>query len=282
MRSTLACARLGTISMATRIGLSFLPRGRSGRNYVEAVEAAAGQAIPLATPDECPDLDSEDAARAWLASRAYLIERLRDVDALLLTGGADVAPSWYGEPVDGSEPPGRSRDHLEMAQITFALDNRLPILGICRGAQVLNVAFGGSLVQDLPSRALHAAADGEPSRSHPVRVAVASRLAGILDSDDGAPGIVGVNSRHHQAATLERLGARLVPTAISQAADAGLQVVEAFETLATAGDDAFVVGVQWHPERLSDPVPAAPGQRGSFAEQSLRLFQALVEAARRR
>lgn len=266
--------------MPARIGLSYLPPGRTGRNYLDAVAVAGGEPVALMSRGQ-PELAAPaEGVLAWLRSGPAAVERLRELDGLLLTGGADVDPAWYHEQPAGSEPPDRARDHLELAQLALAREAGLPILGICRGAQLLNVAFGGSLVQHLPSSPLHAAAElTGPSREHGVCVSAGSALAGILGLTAADQPVVAVNSRHHQAATLERLAPGLVATATSMADDAGLTVVEALETPATLAGEEFVLAVQWHPERLADPIGRAPGQREDWSSLSRRLFAAFVAAA---
>ena len=172
-----------------------------------------------------------------------------------------------------------------MAQFHRARRRGLPILGICRGIQFLNVAMGGSLIQDLPTSAMHRSDQRtHASRTHRVRVAADSYLARILVGDPGEDLIIEVNSRHHQGVSPGRLAPALVATALSCVPSNGGQVdvIEALETPDTRSGREFVVGVQWHPERVEDPVPLAPGQQVPWRELSARLFRAFVEAASRR
>lgn len=169
----------------------------------------------------------------------------RDVPALLdrlegviLTGGSDVDPAFYGSaphPKLGSVI--KPRDEFELALCREALSRDLPILAICRGHQVLNVATGGTLVQDLPSEPSGGSVDHDPDteravRTHAVRILEGSRLRRLLGKET-----VGVNSFHHQA--VRDLGQGLVATA--WAPDG---VIEGIEDPARR----FVLGVQWHPE----------------------------------
>ena len=165
---------------------------------------------------------------------------LEGVDGLLLTGGDDVDPALYGEPAhasyDVSEP---GRDAFEIDLVRRALAADLPVLAICRGLQVLNVALGGTLIQDIPSEPaplLPHDADGPPTTlAHTVAVTPGSCLAALVGPDDNRA----VNSRHHQA--VRALGEGLVVTATSPDG-----VIEAAEVPAAR----FCVGVQWHPENF--------------------------------
>jgi putative glutamine amidotransferase len=225
------------------------PRSDAGRAYAAAVEAAGAEVVWL-EPEAVEGTDPDTL--------------LREVDGLVLSGGVDVDPAHFGEavvPEAGVEVDPR-RDAAELTLVTAALARDLPILGICRGIQVLNVAAGGTLHQDLGlaglDRAEHQqreAGRGPTDVAHPVAIDGASRLARILGARS-----VEVNSFHHQAVKQPAPG--FVVTA--RAPDG---VVEGLER----PDRAFVVGVQWHPERM---VAAHPAQR--------RLFAALVEAAARR
>jgi putative glutamine amidotransferase len=165
------------------------------------------------------------------------------LDGLVLSGGSDIDPARYHSPQDeATGPVYPERDSAELALCAAALDRGLPLLGICRGLQVINVTLGGTLHQHLPDVVGH---DGHsPQESgygrHDVRIAPESRLASILGRTTAA-----VPTHHHQAA--DQLGAGLVATART---DDG--VIEAFEYAAPA-DEAFMIAVQWHPEAGDDP-----------------------------
>ena len=159
------------------------------------------------------------------------------LDGLVLTGGADINPARYGQPREPEcEEPDDARDEHEIRLLRKALARDLPVLAICRGMQVFNVAQGGTLIQHLPSVDLHRQAAGsEPGKhgaAHSIRVAEKTRLATIIGAGEHA-----VNSRHHQA--VDRPGADLQVAAI--ASDG---VIEAIERPGRH----FAIAVQWHPE----------------------------------
>jgi putative glutamine amidotransferase len=201
------------------------------------------------------------AARA-AGLRPYILPVLaaRDADAMLdgvsgliLTGGEDVDPAHFDEPRHpalGEVHAGR--DAFELALVRAARTRRVPTLAICRGAQVANVALGGSLVQDLPSEwpdvLAHESGRGRGDRTHGVHVAAGSRLAHAC----GVTTLT-VNSMHHQA--IARVAAGLA--AVAHAPDAVIEAVE------WADDDWWMLGVQWHPEELTGA--AEPWDRSLFA-----------------
>jgi len=165
-------------------------------------------------------------------------ESLKGLDGLLLSGGSDVNPKHYGqERFRESETPDDARDELEILLLKEALAADLPVFGICRGLQLLNVVSGGTLTQHLPGSALHrqkanGAVVGRHPAAHPVHVLPDTRLAAIIGVGDHE-----VNSRHHQG--VDRVGSGLVVSAT--APDAVTEAVE-------LPDAAYVVAVQWHPE----------------------------------
>jgi putative glutamine amidotransferase len=221
--------------------------------------------VPWPKPDDLEALARAGAVpRILMPSRDPVPDALDRCDGLLLTGGEDVDPMLYGA---SSRHPtvkvDRARDDYELALTRGALDRKLPILAICRGIQVLNVAAGGTLVQDLPTERpgalAHRAGDAPDSVAHDVLVTPDSELARLLDGTLDGAGRAGVNSRHHQA--IDRLAPGLRVAALAPDG-----VVEAVEK----PGGAFCLGVQWHPENF--------WRTGRFA----RLFTALVEAAARR
>ncbi|HKA69957.1 MAG TPA: gamma-glutamyl-gamma-aminobutyrate hydrolase family protein [Actinomycetes bacterium] len=223
-----------------RVPGTFVPSG-----YVETIDVAGGYPVLL------PPLDSVAGDPAAVCA---------SLDALVLTGGADVDPAHYGgaAPDDPAQlRPGR--DHAELALAHHAVDSGLPLLAVCRGMQVLNVARGGTLIPHLPDVVgsdVHLLTPGQLGR-HRVRAAAGSRLAKLLDdagSGSGEAGWAEVSSHHHQA--VDRLGSGVV--AVGWAEDG---VVEAIEL----ADHPFAVGVQWHPEMTGSALDRA-------------LFAALLEA----
>ena len=228
-------------------------------------------ATPTIGVTRCSRLDDYVASVEQAGGRARVIEvsesprkLVGELDAVLLTGGGDVDPVLYGEErhptVDDAEP-GRDEFELDLARRAMTAD--LPLLAICRGAQVLNVAAGGSLVQDIPSAIAstlaHSVKEPKHAVAHAVRVEPGSRLERALGPTVDAAHACRVNSRHHQS--VDRIGAGL--TASARAEDG---VVEAIER----PDGAFCLGVQWHPENF--------WKTGEFAP----LFQAFIDAARAR
>jgi putative glutamine amidotransferase len=161
-------------------------------------------------------------------------------DGLLLTGGEDIEPSWYGaDPSPLLDQPSQERDLFELALFAVARQRGLPILGICRGIQLINVALGGTLFQDLPSERPgaidHSPRQARDARSHRVRLEPGSRAALSVDATE-----ITVNSVHHQA--IRELGKGLVASGWS---DDGL--IEAAESEQGAN---WILAVQWHPEEM--------------------------------
>ena len=193
---------------------------------------------------------------------ASAVDRVLDiVHGLVLTGGEDVEPSRYDQdPHPELGAVNRARDETELALLAAARRLALPTLAICRGVQLMNVGFGGTLVQDLPSQQTdaheHEHDDRRASRVHAVRVDPSSRLSTVVGDQS-----LHVNSVHHQA--IDRLGQALRPNAW---ADDG--VIEGVES-----DDPrwWMLGVQWHPEELV----------GTPEPWDRRLFAAFADACRR-
>lgn len=200
-----------------------VPRVRVNAAYVHALERAG--CVPLLLPP--------------LTSVHHVEGTLAGAHGVLLTGGEDVEPARYGaEPHPETEPPNRARDATELALTAAARARGLPLLAVCRGLQLLNVACGGTLVQDLRTQcpaALAHAGHARGARVHEIVVETPSRLAEALDVTR-----LRVNSRHHQA--VARLGGGL--RAVAHSPDG---VVEAAEA---DGTDWWALGVQWHPEDL--------------------------------
>ena len=210
---------------------SFLPQV-----YFQGVTASGGAAVLL--PPQPVDTD--------------IAERVLDsLDGLLITGGNDVNPAAYGqEPHPSNDKPAPERDEWEFMLLRGALKRQLPVLGICRGAQVLNVALGGTLHQHLPDVIGHSGhrAGNAVFNTLPVRTVAGTRLAALVGES------VEARCYHHQA--IADLGEGLVVS--------GWDADGVIEALELPGPD-FVLAVQWHPEESLD---------------DLRLFSAIVEAAR--
>jgi putative glutamine amidotransferase len=162
--------------MTVRIGVSYVGK-RPGPYYLAAIREAGAEPVSLLDDDNLPRWPTAEQAKAIFDPRNPAVVALDDLDGLLLTGGGDVDPMLYREPMNGSELPSWPRDHLETAQYHRARVRGLPIFGICRGLQVLNVAMGGSLVQDLASADAHRDPNWKKSRSHLARVVGGTALA---------------------------------------------------------------------------------------------------------
>ncbi len=215
-------------------------------SYVSAILAAGG--APLLIP-----CTGDEAA-------SYALYRL--LDGLLLTGGGDIDPQLYGEgeagtEIDGIEP---RRDSTELSLARWAVGDDLPLLGICRGHQVLNVALGGTLIQDIPGSLPESTTDHRGSTytddrsllTHQVRFEAGCKLAGVFGETTFS-----VNSLHHQ-------GVKEIAPGLQAVGFAPDGLIEALEN----PDRQWVVSVQWHPEEL-----------WARQTEAASLFQAFVQAA---
>ena len=219
---------------------------RTDLDYVEGVVGAGGVPVVL------PPVGNERAAETVIQS----------LDGLLLSGGSDLDPGYYGEePVPELGPTIPERDAFEMALVGLALRRGMPIFGICRGMQVLNVALGGTLYQDLPSQwegdvLKHRQTIPKWQPSHEVEVRDGSFVAEVMGRE-----VVKVNSYHHQG--IKDLAGGLVVT--GRSTDGVIEAVEAEDF-----SERWVLGVQWHAEAM----------RGAGPQQES-LFEAHVSAAER-
>ena len=230
------------LAAAENTVMTGLFRAFVGADYIQSVVRAGG--IPLLLP---PVMDP-----------ALAYDQLAAVDGLILSGGADINPLLFGEePIEQLGTVDDCRDRFELELARLAAELKKPVLGICRGVQVLNVAYGGTLFQDLGQIEGGCIKHSQSttyrdSVTHTVTVEPGSALADILGAET-----VPVNSFHHQS--LKAVAPGLYVAARSQDG-----VIEAVESRG----EHFVLGIQWHPELLTEKYPAM-----------LALFEALVKVA---
>ena len=213
--------------------------------YLDGIRRHGGEPVPL-------DAETDHGVR---------IEALASMDGLLLSGGADVDPARYGQPVRGSVDIEPDRDDLEAEAWATASTRDVPILGICRGFQAINIFSGGTLLQDVGGHVGAAWGKG-PARMHAMRLVPGTRLARIL-SPAKVVGATEVNTYHHQGVLASGLAPGLVANAWA-ASPAG-DLVEGVE----AADGRFLLGIQCHPER-----------RESTPAEFERLWEVFVDACR--
>ena len=225
-----------------------------------AAPVTSGGSVRSLSPVEArPEHSRRACAEPSRSGPALIEEYLEAIDGLLMTGGADVHPSFYGQIVlERCGEIDEERDRFEVELVHAARDRDLPFFGICRGLQVLNVALGGSLYQDLSYRQGTDPAHQSPRErrsepAHPVAIAPASRLGEIIGVRE-----LSVTSTHHQIV-------RDLATVLDVSAVAPDGVIEAIEA-----PGRFLLAVQWHPERMVARHP-----------EQLALFRALVERAGR-
>jgi len=237
---------IGITGLVTRyIDPPHLPMVSLNERYVRAVATAGGAPLIIA-----PGLDVE--------SLTEMFERL---DGILLSGGGDMDPAFYGEaphPAVYEVNPDRDRAEVQLAR--WAVEREKPVMSICRGIQVFNVALGGSLIQDIPSQVPSALTHMFDAKTvarnhiaHTIQIDPGTQLRALIGSERA-----NVNSWHHQSI-------KHVAPALKVTACAPDGVIEAVEI----PDHRFSVAVQWHPEWLYDQQP-----------EMLRLFEGLVRATR--
>lgn len=225
------------------MALIAIGQNRKMEDYLESIRRAGGEPIEVVVGGEAPE---------------QIVAR---VDGVMLTGGGDVDPTLYGEaPHATFEAAESGRDAFEIALAKAAVARGLPLLAICRGMQVLNVAMGGTLIQDIPSQvpgALHhSVPQPRAGSAHEVWIAKGSKLQAMLKDHTEDGETCHVNSRHHQSVKQVANGFEVTATSPDG-------VIEAMEK----PDAAFCVAVQWHPENF--------WRTGEFRE----LFEGLVQAA---
>lgn len=226
------------------IGITFSDdiQNDPSNNYIRAIEASGG--IPCTLYPGAPP------------------EAFRGLKGLLLTGGRDIDPIHYGEKQHETTDIDFDRDALELPLCKWAMEEELPVFGICRGIQIMNVAIGSSLYQDIPSQftnhLTHKIIENTDDSWHDIKIQQGSLLNEITSDH-----VAEVNSRHHQS--LKVIGAGFTVTAQSKDG-----IIEAIEDRSKQ----FVLGVQYHPERMFK-------EPGSLAlkEHAAELFKAFIEAA---
>ncbi len=219
---------------------------RKNALYLEAVARHGAQPVPLDATAPAAEVEVAFAA----------------MDGLLLSGGADIDPARYGQAIDGAREIEPERDALEAAAWAAAEARGVPVLGICRGLQAMNVFAGGRLRQHIDGHAGNGWGHGDPL-THPLRAIPGTRLTRILYPANVGGGVLTVNSYHHQGVARDDLAPRFHAAAVSPGPDG--ELVEAFES--TSGP--FRMAVQCHPERTESTPKAFD-----------RLFAFFVDACR--
>ncbi len=229
------------------------------RRFIDTDLGAGRPAHSLGTEYSAP-IEAAGAAVVLLPPTVGVDEVLDRLDGLVLSGGEDVHPSRYGAEPQVGKSYDASRDEFEIALALGARARGIPVLAICRGLQVSNIAFGGSLIVDIPASDDHQpvrGADEQLRARHPIRLAEGSRLAALYGTRKRI-----VNTIHHQSVDVAAPGFHPV----AWASDGVIEAVEA------DGDWPFWA-VQWHPEKMITP---------DEAEEEKPLFAAFVSAAHER
>lgn len=205
---------------------------------------------------------SEQVEVIKLSHKANNFDDIKKCQGVLLTGGEDVHPRFYNKPeyynYCYADDVSEARDEFELKVLQDTEANHIPLLGICRGLQIANVFFGGTLIPDIPTwgKFNHSKLPDDSDRYHKISVDPSSWLYSVIDRQEGT-----VNSNHHQSADI--IGDGLIVSAISPDG-----VVEALERKSPDGK-SFLCLVQWHPERMND-------QESNFVKN---IRKAFVEAA---
>jgi putative glutamine amidotransferase len=203
---------------------------------------------------------SDDIEIVALSAKDNNLDELNRCDALVLSGGIDVHPSYYGATGQYEGAPDKfhqARDEFEMSAYHAAQEKQMPVLGICRGMQLINVIHKGTMIQNLGE--LNATHKGEPDKSHDVNVETGTLLFDIVGDKRTA-----INSAHHQA--IGKIGEGLKVNALS---DEG--IAEGIERADPLGKP-FLLAIQWHPERMFrfnlENSPASRGLRERFLQEA--------------
>ena len=212
---------------------------KNTRNYLQILQEYG--AIPVILSPDCPATlpDGSTVAPDELGRLpTTILDRLH---GLVLSGGGDVHPQYFGQELNGAEPESidLKRDELELALSQAALARDLPLFAICRGCQVLNVAAGGGMVQHLPGHR----SPQDRTAYHTVTIAPDSRFQAIVGTAQ-----LPVNTFHHQGMDLASMAPLFTPVALAQPDE---WLVEAYESR----EHRWVIGVQWHPERVFELDP---------------------------
>ena len=202
---------------------------KNAHRYIEAMESA-GAEVRVLVPDDHANVDTD--------------ELMRDTGGLLLSGGPDIDPALYGEDPNPNArlKLNRPLDKLELRVLEYALMRDMPILAICRGMQLLNVAFGGKLIQDLPGHRSEKIGGNWESAYHTIYIAPGAKAAPVI----GMAGLFRVNSLHHQGLK----EAHRAPSLMTTAYEVEDGLIEGLES----PQHSWVIGFQCHPER-QDEVP---------------------------
>lgn len=204
------------------------------RNYLAVLQEYG--AVPVVLSPDCPATLPDGTTLAPNGEGRLPTAILDHLHGLILAGGGDVHPKYFGQELNGAEPESidLKRDELELHLSQAALARDLPIFAICRGCQVLNVAAGGGMVQHLGGHR----SSPDSTAFHNVAIASESRLQAIVGAQN-----LPVNTFHHQGMDLATMAPLFTPVALAQPDE---WLVEAYESRS----HRWVIGVQWHPERV--------------------------------